>query len=39
LRRDHHSPWNNSPQAMDGKRCEYASLADLAYAHQRALLA
>ncbi|MEQ9724319.1 hypothetical protein ABRP29_01655 [Pseudomonas sp. WHRI 8822A] len=39
LRRGHHSPWNNSPQALDGKRCEYASLADLAHAHQRALLA
>lgn len=32
-------PWNHSPQALDGKRCEYASLADLAQAHQRALRA
>lgn len=37
LRRGHHLPWNHSPQAMDGKRCEYASLADLAHAHQKAL--
>lgn len=37
LRRDHRQPWNHSPQALDGKRCEYASLADLAYAHQKAL--
>lgn len=39
LRRGHEQPWNHSPQAMDGKRCEYASLADLAHAHQKALLA
>lgn len=39
LRRGHNQPWNHSPQAMDGKRCEYASLADLAHAHQKALLA
>lgn len=39
LRRGHNPPWNHSPQAMDGKRCEYASLADLAHAHQKALLA
>jgi len=39
LRRGHDMPWNHSPQAMDGKRCEYASLADLAHAHQKALLA
>jgi 2-haloacid dehalogenase len=39
LRRGHDTPWNHSPQAMDGKRCEYASLADLAHAHQKALLA
>ncbi|TBU79724.1 haloacid dehalogenase [Pseudomonas daroniae] len=38
LRRGHNQPWNHSPQAMDGKRCEYASLADLAHAHQKALL-
>jgi hypothetical protein len=37
LRRGHSQPWNHSPQAMDGKRCEYASLADLAHAHQKAL--
>jgi hypothetical protein len=37
LRRGHNQPWNHSPQAMDGKRCEYASLADLAHAHQKAL--
>ncbi|WP_285426698.1 MULTISPECIES: hypothetical protein [unclassified Pseudomonas] len=37
LRRGHDRPWNHSPQAMDGKRCEYASLADLAHAHQKAL--
>ncbi|RJX76924.1 haloacid dehalogenase [Pseudomonas sp. LS-2] len=37
LRRGHNRPWNHSPQAMDGKRCEYASLADLAHAHQKAL--
>lgn len=37
LHRDHRSPWNLSPQALDGKRCEYASLADLAHAHQTAL--
>ncbi|SDI02015.1 hypothetical protein SAMN05216588_11071 [Pseudomonas flavescens] len=37
LRRDNRSPWNRSPQALDGKRCEYASLADLAHAHQLAL--
>lgn len=37
LRRGHNPPWNHSPQAMDGKRCEYASLADLAHAHQKAL--
>lgn len=37
LRRGHNLPWNHSPQAMDGKRCEYASLADLAHAHQKAL--
>ncbi|HEX8595763.1 MAG TPA: hypothetical protein VF682_21185 [Pseudomonas sp.] len=37
LRRDHGQPWNNSPQALDGKRCEYASLADLIHAHQKAL--
>jgi hypothetical protein len=37
LRRGHDQPWNLSPQAMDGKRCEYASLADLAHAHQKAL--
>jgi hypothetical protein len=37
LRRGHNLPWNHSPQAMDGKRCEYASLADLAHAHQMAL--
>lgn len=37
LRRDNQRPWNRSPQALDGKRCEYASLADLAHAHQRAL--
>ncbi|MFJ3484177.1 hypothetical protein ACIPL1_12470 [Pseudomonas sp. NPDC090202] len=39
LRRGLDLPWNHSPQAMDGKRCEYASLADLAHAHQKALLA
>ncbi|MHC8287008.1 HAD family hydrolase [Pseudomonas sp. XS1P51] len=37
LRRSHSQPWNHSPQAMDGKRCEYASLADLTHAHQKAL--
>ncbi|KQQ59424.1 haloacid dehalogenase [Pseudomonas sp. Leaf129] len=37
LHRDHRQPWNLSPQALDGKRCEYASLADLAHAHQTAL--
>ncbi len=37
LRRGHSQPWNHSPQALDGKRCEYASLADLAHAHQKAL--
>ncbi|VVO19758.1 haloacid dehalogenase [Pseudomonas fluorescens] len=37
LRRDHHQPWNHSAQALDGKRCEYASLADLVHAHQKAL--
>jgi hypothetical protein len=37
LRRGHKPPWNHSLQAMDGKRCEYASLADLAHAHQKAL--
>jgi hypothetical protein len=37
LRRRHDQPWNHSAQAMDGKRCEYASLADLAHAHQMAL--
>jgi hypothetical protein len=37
LRRGYDQPWNHSPQAMDGKRCEYASLADLAHAHQKAL--
>lgn len=39
LRRGLTRPWNHEPQALDGKRCEYASLADLAHAHQRALLA
>ena len=39
LRRGLDLPWNHAPQAMDGKRCEYASLADLAHAHQKALLA
>jgi hypothetical protein len=37
LRRDHRQPWNHSAQALDGKRCEYASLADLVHAHQKAL--
>lgn len=37
LRRDQRQPWNHSEQALDGKRCEYASLADLAHAHQKAL--
>lgn len=37
LRRDHHQPWNHSAQALDGKRCEYASLADLVHAHHKAL--
>jgi hypothetical protein len=37
LRRGHSQPWNHSPQALDGKRCEYASLADLVHAHQKAL--
>jgi hypothetical protein len=37
LRRGQSQPWNNSPQALDGKRCEYASLADLIHAHQKAL--
>ena len=37
LHRDHRQPWNHSPQALDGKRCEYASLADLVHAHQKAL--
>ncbi|WP_407310513.1 hypothetical protein [Pseudomonas sp. nanlin1] len=37
LRRGHPQPWNHSEQAMDGKRCEYASLADLVHAHQKAL--
>lgn len=37
LRRDQRQPWNHSQQALDGKRCEYASLADLVHAHQKAL--
>lgn len=37
LQRGHSQPWNHSPQALDGKRCEYASLADLVHAHQKAL--
>jgi hypothetical protein len=37
LHRGHQQPWNHSPQALDGKRCEYASLADLVHAHQKAL--
>jgi hypothetical protein len=37
LRRDQRQPWNHSEQALDGKRCEYASLADLVHAHQKAL--
>jgi hypothetical protein len=37
LRRRPDQPWNHSAQAMDAKRCEYASLADLAHAHQMAL--
>lgn len=37
LRRENSRPWNNSPKALDGKRCEYASLADLVHAHQNAL--
>lgn len=37
LHRDSRTPWNLSPKALDGLRCEYASLADLAHAHQAAL--
>lgn len=39
LRRDRSRPWNLSRQALDGTRCEYASLADLVHAHQTALRA
>ncbi|AYN96786.1 haloacid dehalogenase [Pseudomonas sp. LTJR-52] len=39
LRRRHAEPWSHSEQAMEGRRCEYASLADLVYAHQIALRA
>ncbi len=37
LHRGYRQPWNHSPQALDGNRCEYASLADLVHAHQKAL--
>ncbi|MNE01641.1 hypothetical protein D3C76_548290 [compost metagenome] len=39
LRRTQAQPWNLSNSALDAKRCEYASLADMAHAHQRALRA
>ena len=39
LRRSQAQPWNLSNSALDAKRCEYASLADMAHAHQRALRA
>lgn len=37
LRRRHQRPWQQAAQAIDVKRCEYASLADLVHAHQAAL--
>ncbi|GGJ93288.1 hypothetical protein [Pseudomonas matsuisoli] len=39
LRRRHGLPWQKAAQAIDVKRCEYASLADLVHAHQIALRA
>ncbi|HKS12619.1 MAG TPA: hypothetical protein VJS90_06220 [Pseudomonas sp.] len=39
LRRTQAQPWNMSNSALDAKRCEYASLADMTHAHQRALRA
>ncbi len=39
LRRRHGQPWQQASQAIDVKRCEYASMADLVHAHQIALRA
>ncbi|MFJ4056504.1 hypothetical protein OSW16_20685 [Pseudomonas putida] len=39
LRRAQSTPWNLTHSALDAKRCEYASLADMAHAHQWALRA
>lgn len=39
LRRAQTQPWNLTHSALDAKRCEYASLADMAHAHQWALRA
>ncbi|MDH4549412.1 MULTISPECIES: hypothetical protein [Pseudomonas] len=39
LQREQAQPWNLTQSALDAKRCEYASLADMAHAHQWALRA